>query len=160
MQQLRTLPTPANACSWRMRCKLVADNARTGSFPIKGVPVGEQTSEKRRAHVRRLLQVAASLSNESRDRNWCVRLIDIARMGAGFVTSEQLPEDVHYYLSFRFPDSDITDEVLVRIVYCRAIGTEGQFHYGARIHVMSEACVDRIVDYVTRSDRAALEARR
>ena len=108
-------------------------------------------SPQRRAHVRRLLQVEASLSSGASSPIWRAQVIDIARMGVGFVTSERLPEEGHYVLDFRFPDSDIHDRVEIVIVYRRAIGTEGRYHYGARIHAMSQECVDRIVEYVTRA---------
>ena len=83
---------------------------------------------------------------------WRVQLIDIARIGVGFVTYEILPEEGHYVLDFCFPDSGIHDKVKIVIVYRRAIGAEGRYHYSARIHAMTQDCVDRIVEYVTRSE--------
>ncbi|GGY48889.1 PilZ domain-containing protein [Pseudoduganella albidiflava] len=112
----------------------------------------EPISDQRRAHVRRLLKVEASLSDNASPHVWRAQLIDIARMGVGFVTSEVLPEEGHFVLDFRFPDSDIHDKVEIVIVYRRAIGTEGRYHYGARIHAMTQDCVDRIVEYVTRAE--------
>lgn len=118
----------------------------------------EPISDQRRAHVRRLLQVDASLTDPAgSDQVWRAQLIDIARMGVGFVTTEMLPEDGHYVLDFRFPDSAIHDKVEIVIVYRRAIGTEGRFHYGARIHAMTQDCVDRIVEYVTRAEPPAAQ---
>jgi hypothetical protein len=122
--------------------------------------VSEPISDQRRAHVRRLLQVEASLSNGASLYGWRVQLIDIARMGAGFVTSGMLPEDGQYVLDFRFPDSDIHDKVEIVIVYRRAIGADGRYHYGARIHAMSEECIERIVEYVTRVEPHDDEARK
>ncbi|WP_165497715.1 PilZ domain-containing protein [Pseudoduganella albidiflava] len=114
--------------------------------------MSEQITEQRRAHVRRLLQVEASLSNDNRSRTWRVHLTDIARMGVGFVAAEPLTDCVHGVLRFRFPDSTVTDEVHIRIVHCRAIGAAGRVQCGARIHTMSDACVERIMEYVTRGE--------
>lgn len=109
-------------------------------------------SEERRAHVRRLLQVDAFVTIEGHEGQWRAQIIDIARMATGFITAEELPERSRYRLRFRFPDSDITDEVEMTLVYCHTVGTQGRFHYGARILSVSQECVDRIVEYVTRGN--------
>lgn len=117
--------------------------------------VPEQMSEERRAHVRRLLQVDAFVTTEGHEGQWRAQIIDIARMATGFITAEELPERPRYRLQFRFPGSDITDEVEMTLVYCHTVGTQGRFHYGARILAVTQECVDRIVEYVTRGNPRA-----
>ena len=112
----------------------------------------EQITEERRAHMRRLLQVDAFVTIDGSESRWRAQIIDIARMATGFITSEELPERQRYRLLFRFPGSDIQDEVEMTLVYCHDVGTQGRFHYGARILSVSQECVDRIVEYVTRGN--------
>lgn len=119
---------------------------------IENEPVPEPMSEERRAHVRRLLQVDAFVTAEGLEQRWRAQIIDIARMATGFITAEELPERPRYRLQFRFPGSDIQDEVEMTLVYCHTVGTQGRFHYGARILAVSQECVDRIVEYVTRGN--------
>jgi hypothetical protein len=126
--------------------------------PRNGVPgprrnVVEQITEQRRAHIRRLLQIEASVLAEGGQPVWPAQVIDIARMGVGFILAEKLPDQPRYWIRFRFPDSPIVDEAEMIIVYSRPIGSKGRHHYGGRILQVSQECRERIVEYVTRGNR-------
>jgi len=105
--------------------------------------------QQRREHVRRLLQVEASIADEAGLRSWHVQVIDISRMGVAFVSTEQLATDVSYVFSFCFPGSAARNDVVTTIVHSTPVGSEGRFRNGARFIHIAEECVERIVDYVT-----------
>ncbi|MBA5606693.1 PilZ domain-containing protein [Duganella sp. FT3S] len=106
-------------------------------------------TDPRRAHVRRLLQVDASIGDEHGSQQWAVQIIDIARMGVAFVSHHQFPCDVPFLFSFCFPGSSVRNEVLLTIVHGVPVGTEGRIRYGARFLSIADDVVERIVDYVT-----------
>lgn len=112
----------------------------------------EQITEQRRAHIRRLLQIEATVFGEGGQPAWPAQVIDIARMGVGFILAEKLPDHPRYWMRFRFPDSAIVDEVEMVIVYNRAVGSKGRYHYGGRILAVTQDCRERIVEYVTRGN--------
>ena len=102
-----------------------------------------------REHVRRLLQAAASVTDETKGRTWHAQIIDISRMGVAFVTSEQLEPDDQFHFSFMFPGTDFPCEAVIHLVYSRPVGETAHFRNGARFVEISDACVEHIVDYVT-----------
>jgi hypothetical protein len=108
----------------------------------------EDPAVQRRAHVRRLLEVPASVT-DSAGRDAPAHIVDIARMGVGFVTETPLPGPGLYRLRFCFPGQSVLDEAEIDVVYSREVGSEGRSRHGARFHDLTEECVARIVDYVT-----------
>ncbi|SHM62233.1 PilZ domain-containing protein [Duganella sacchari] len=105
--------------------------------------------DPRREHVRRLLQVDAYLTDVQGEHNFPAQIIDISRMGVAFVSDHAMPADEQYLLNFCFPGSTIRNEITLTVVNSQAVGTHGRFRNGARFIAISEACADRIVDYVT-----------
>lgn len=77
------------------------------------------------------------------------QIIDISRMGVAFVSDHAMPTDEQLLLNFSFPGSAIRNEIKLTVVHSNAVGTHGRFRNGARFIAISEACADRIVDYVT-----------
>ncbi|WEF33201.1 PilZ domain-containing protein [Pseudoduganella chitinolytica] len=125
--------------------------------PLAGAPgpwhtVVEQITEQRRAHIRRLLQIEAYVFAEGGQPRLPAQVIDIARMGVGFILPVRLPDRPRYWMRFRFPGSDIVDEVEMVIVYNRPVGSKGRYHYGGRILAVTQECRERIVEYVTRGN--------
>jgi hypothetical protein len=102
-----------------------------------------------REHVRRLLQAAASVTDEDKGRTWHAQIIDISRMGVAFITSEQLVTDDHFHFSFMFPGTNFPCEAVIKMVYSRPVGETAHFRNGARFVEISDSCVEQIVDYVT-----------
>lgn len=105
--------------------------------------------DARREHVRRLLQVDAYITDIHGKNTETVQIIDISRMGVAFVSAHPTPPDEQYLLNFAFPGSAIRNEITLTIVHSNAVGTHGRFRNGARFIAISDACADRIVDYVT-----------
>ncbi|WP_432377611.1 PilZ domain-containing protein [Duganella sp. P38] len=105
--------------------------------------------DPRREHVRRLLQVDAYVSDIHGQSSRPTQIIDISRMGVAFVSDHAMPTDEQLLLNFSFPGSAIRNEITLTVVHSNAIGTHGRFRNGARFIAISEACADRIVDYVT-----------
>lgn len=105
--------------------------------------------DPRREHVRRLLQVDAYLSDVHGKHAQPTQIVDISRMGVAFVSDHPMPTDEELVLNFCFPGSSIRNEITLTIVNSNAVGTHGRFRNGARFIAISEACADRIVDYVT-----------
>jgi len=109
--------------------------------------------DPRREHVRRLLQVEAYISDtrgqESTATPTVAQIIDISRMGVAFVSDHAMRTDEPYVLNFCFPGSAIRNELTLSVVHSGEIGSHGRFRNGARFLAISEACADRIVDYVT-----------
>lgn len=106
--------------------------------------------ESRREHVRRLLKVDAFLTDSIDSTHVPVQIVDIARMGVGFVTAAALPADRAYTLHFCFPGSAVEHVSVVEVVYSR-VTEAGRYRHGARFHALPEATVAQIVDYVTSS---------
>ena len=77
------------------------------------------------------------------------QIIDISRMGVAFVSDHAMPTDEQLLLNFCFPGSAIRNEITLTVVHSSTVGTQGRFRNGARFIAISEACADRIVDYVT-----------
>ncbi|MYM72099.1 PilZ domain-containing protein [Duganella sp. FT109W] len=105
--------------------------------------------DPRREHVRRLLQVDAHLSDMHGTYTQPAQIIDISRMGVAFVSDHAMRTDEQLLLNFCFPGSAIRNEITLTVVNSSAVGTHGRFRNGARFIAISEACADRIVDYVT-----------
>jgi hypothetical protein len=105
--------------------------------------------DPRREHVRRLLQVDAYISDIQGQNTSAAQIIDISRMGVAFVSDQPLRTDEPYLLNFCFPGSAIRTELTLSVVHSSEIGTHGRFRNGARFMAISDACADRIVDYVT-----------
>nr|WP_315256708.1 PilZ domain-containing protein [uncultured Duganella sp.] len=105
--------------------------------------------DPRREHVRRLLQVDAYISDACGQHTQPTQIIDISRMGVAFVSDHAMPTDEQFLLNFSFPGSTIRNEITLTVVHSNAVGTHGRFRNGARFIAISEACADRIVDYVT-----------
>jgi hypothetical protein len=70
-------------------------------------------------------------------------------MGVAFVSDHPMPTDEELVLNFCFPGSSIRNEITLTIVNSNSVGSQGRFRNGARFIAISEACADRIVDYVT-----------
>ncbi|NYE60300.1 hypothetical protein FHW58_001452 [Duganella sp. 1224] len=77
------------------------------------------------------------------------QIIDISRMGVAFVSDQAMPADEQFVLNFCFPGSAIRNEITLTVVHSHPVGTHGRYRSGARFMAISEACADRIVDYVT-----------
>ncbi|MYM22352.1 PilZ domain-containing protein [Duganella sp. FT135W] len=105
--------------------------------------------DPRREHVRRLLQVDAYITDLHGKNAQPAQIIDISRMGVAFVSDTAMPTNEQYLLSFNFPGSDIRNEITLTVLHCASIGSQGRFRNGARFLVISEACADRIFEYVT-----------
>jgi hypothetical protein len=105
--------------------------------------------DPRREHVRRLLQVDAYITDIHGEHAAPTQIIDISRMGVAFVSDHPMPTDEQFVLSFCFPGSSIRNEITLNIVHSNAVGTHGRYRNGARFLAISDACADRIVDYVT-----------
>lgn len=91
----------------------------------------------------------AYITDAHGERTEPAQIIDISRMGVAFVSDHPLPTDEQYLLSFAFPGSAIRNEITLTVVNSNAVGTHGRFRNGARFLAISDACADRIVDYVT-----------
>lgn len=111
-------------------------------------PPADDPVVQKREHVRRLLEVPAVVTGSAGDET-AAHIVDIARMGVGFVTDAVLPPDGTRTLKFRFPGETVLDEAVIDIVYSQPIGTQGRVRHGARFLDLSEECVARIIDYVT-----------
>jgi hypothetical protein len=96
-----------------------------------------------------LLQVDAYISDIRGQTTSPTQIIDISRMGVAFVSDHAMRTDEPYVLNFCFPGSAIRNELTLSVVHSSEIGTQGRFRNGARFMAISEACADRIVDYVT-----------
>lgn len=107
-----------------------------------------------REHVRRLLQTAASVTDEDKGRTWHAQIIDISRMGVAFVTDARLEPDDHFHFSFMFPGTNFPCEAVIKLVYSRPVGETVHFRNGARFIEISDLCVEQIVDYVTSGTEA------
>ena len=107
-------------------------------------------NESRRAHVRRLLKVDAFLTAGAGAAHLPVQIVDIARMGVGFVTGAALPDGESYTLHFCFPGCAVEHVSPVEVVYSR-VTEGGRYRHGARFHALPEATVAQIVDCVTSS---------
>ena len=119
-------------------------------------PREKRPMDFRREHVRRLLQVQAVVTSATGDHSWPAHIVDIARMGVAFVTDLELaPGD--YKFHFSFPDSEISNHVLVDVLYSRPVGSENRYRNGARFGQISDAVIERIVDYVTTGAEAMIE---
>ncbi|MRW84624.1 PilZ domain-containing protein [Pseudoduganella sp. FT26W] len=105
--------------------------------------------DPRREHVRRLLQVDAYITDTHGKNTTPTQIIDISRMGVAFVSDHAMPTDEQLLLNFCFPGSSIRNEITLTVVHSSTVGTHGRFRNGARFIAISEACADRIVDYVT-----------
>jgi len=105
--------------------------------------------DPRREHVRRLLQVDAYITDTHGKHTHPTQIIDISRMGVAFVSDHAMPTDEQLLLNFCFPGSAIRNEITLTVLHSNAIGTQGRYRSGARFIAISEACADRIVDYVT-----------
>jgi hypothetical protein len=113
----------------------------------------------RREHVRRLLQVEAVVTSVAGDRSWPAHIVDIARMGVAFVTDLELAPG-HYKFCFSFPGSEVSNHVLVEVLYSRPVGSENRYRNGARFGQISDDVIERIVDYVTTGAEAMIEMER
>ena len=109
----------------------------------------DQQGIQRRAHVRRLLEVAARVTEEGTQASVPAHVIDIARMGVGFVTDGPLDPAKRYILCFCFPGCATEDEATLDLVYSTPLGSGERFRNGARFLHLAEETVERIVDYVT-----------
>lgn len=105
--------------------------------------------DPRREHVRRLLQVDAYLIDPHGKNTTAAQIVDISRMGVAFVSDHAIPVDEPFVLSFAFPGSAIRNEITLTVVHSQQVGSQGRYRNGARFLAISEACADRIVDYVT-----------
>jgi hypothetical protein len=105
--------------------------------------------DPRREHVRRLLQVDAYISDIHGKHTAATQIVDISRMGVAFVSDQAMPTDEQLLLSFSFPGSAIRNEITLTVLHSNSVGSQGRFRSGARFIAISEACADRIVDYVT-----------
>ena len=105
--------------------------------------------DPRREHVRRLLQVDAYITDIQGKRTAPTQIVDISRMGVAFVSAHAMPTDEQLLLNFCFPGSAIRNEITLTVLHSNAVGTHGRYRNGARFIAISEACADRIVDYVT-----------
>lgn len=105
--------------------------------------------DPRREHVRRLLQVDAYITNIDGATTVPAQIIDISRMGVAFVSDHAIPAHQQFVLSFSFPGSEIRNEITLTVLHSAAIGTHGRYRNGARFTAISEACADRIFEYVT-----------
>jgi hypothetical protein len=114
--------------------------------------------DPRREHVRRLLQVEAYITDGrepgAENQPVVAQIIDISRMGVAFVSDHAMRTDEPYVLNFCFPGSAIRNELKLSIVHSGEIGSQGRYRNGARFLAISEACADRIVDYVTTAPAA------
>jgi hypothetical protein len=111
--------------------------------------------DQRREHVRRLLQVDATVTDMNGGPSRMAQIIDIARMGVAFVTPFPLVPDRSYHFCFAFPGSSVRNDAVIDLVYSRPIGSEGRFRNGARFRTLPQESVDLIVDYVTSGAVAA-----
>ena len=111
--------------------------------------------DHRRQHVRRLLQVDAFITDMHGRMSASTQIIDISRMGVAFVSEQPMPTDEQYLFNFCFPGSTIRNELTVAVVHSTMIGSQGRYRNGARFLAISEACADRIVDFVTSSTAGA-----
>ncbi|NRR30667.1 PilZ domain-containing protein [Oxalobacteraceae bacterium] len=114
--------------------------------------------DPRREHVRRLLQVPATVATEAGDQVWRAQIIDIARLGVGFVTTEALAAGTPYVFSFTFPNSSLPCVALVDVVYSCPVGSGANVRNGARFLSISPESQEQIVDYVTTGTEAAIAA--
>ncbi|UGQ44799.1 PilZ domain-containing protein [Massilia endophytica] len=105
--------------------------------------------DQRREHVRRLLQVQATVTELNGGAVRIVQIIDIARMGVAFVTPYPMIPDRSYRFCFAFPGSSVRNDAVIDLVYSRPFGSEGRFRNGARFQSLPQESVDLIVDYVT-----------
>jgi hypothetical protein len=105
--------------------------------------------DPRREHVRRLLQVDAYITDAHGEYTAPTQIIDISRMGVAFVSDHAMPTDEQLLLNFCFPGSSIRNEITLTVLHSNAVGSHGRYRNGARFIAISEACADRIVDYVT-----------
>jgi hypothetical protein len=96
-----------------------------------------------------LLQVDAYITDAHGASSTPTQIIDISRMGVAFVSDHAMPTDEQLILNFCFPGSAIRNEIKLTVVQSSNVGTQGRFRNGARFIAISEACADRIVDYVT-----------
>jgi hypothetical protein len=120
-----------------------------------GSPREKRPMDFRREHVRRLLQVEAMVTSAAGDRSWPARIVDIARMGVAFVTDLELAPG-NYKFCFSFPDSEISNLVLLDVLYSRPVGSEDRYRNGARFEQISDDVIERIVDYVTTGAEAMI----
>jgi hypothetical protein len=96
-----------------------------------------------------LLQVDAYISDIRGRNTSATQIIDISRMGVAFVSDHAMQTDEPYLLNFCFPGSAIRNELTLSVIHSTEVGSQGRYRNGARFMAISEACADRIVDYVT-----------
>jgi c-di-GMP-binding flagellar brake protein YcgR len=107
--------------------------------------------DQRREHVRRLLQIPASVRKAPTTLTWKVNFSNIGRGGAAFVTEHVLDVGDDVELSFHLPGNDMLIVVVARVVYSAQFQREGQYRIGARFDRLSDEMANVIVDYVTAS---------
>ncbi|RZT10630.1 PilZ domain-containing protein [Duganella sp. CF402] len=111
--------------------------------------------DPRREHVRRLLQADAYITDIHGKSTLPAQIIDISRMGVAFVSDQPMSTDQQFVLNFSFPGSAIRNEITLTVLHSAAIGSHGRFRNGARFIAISEACADRIFEYVTTAPAGA-----
>lgn len=120
--------------------------SRSGEGPEQPTQL-DAASDDRREHVRRMLRVPARLHGFDRDTT--VQLIDICRAGVAFASATPLELGATLALSFELPTSAGSNAVSGTVVYCRLMAQSGLYKIGARLQLMPEETVERIVDFVT-----------
>jgi hypothetical protein len=107
------------------------------------------SSRQRREHVRRLLQVPASLCTMTEPLIRKAHLIDIGRGGVALVTERTLEVGDQVELSFHLPGCGANTVISARVIYVAPIPREGFFRIGARFESLPQEVADAIVEFVT-----------
>jgi hypothetical protein len=116
---------------------------------------GQLQNEQKRAHLRRMLQVPASVRRASDELPWQVRLIDIGRAGVAFVSAAPMDVTEAFVLSFQLPGNPIPILLHGRVVYAAPFGRVSAYRIGARFGQVGDEIVARLVDFITAANDAA-----
>lgn len=100
-------------------------------------------------HVRRMLQVPATVHLVSPVSHSAVHLIDISRAGVAFASAQPLENGSSFMIYLGLPGSEKPCVAEGTVVYCIAPSTGSLYRIGARITLMSEETLERVRDFIT-----------
>src|SRR4051812_21648726 len=103
---------------------------------------------EKRAHIRKLMLVDASVADAA-GMNWRpVLLLDISPLGASFASAQSMDGGTTAMLRFCMPGSAHRHETVVSIVHSSSTSVPSGFRVGARFVAIDAATTERILDFV------------
>lgn len=105
--------------------------------------------DQRREHVRRMLQVLATVQLASPPTQVVVHLIDISKAGVAFAASSPLESGTPFTLSFWLPGTNVPLTAEGKTVYCLETSSGRMYRLGARFTHLGMETAEQIRDFVS-----------